>query len=384
MTYAKSSCAFLALILSLFFLLMSCDTNKKAVHAETAEITELKAHQWYCFSRTGISEVDLPQNTPEIAILPWTEAVRMMSAGSRSGVACALVNRLGVLDFSSGRPELVRDVQLFTDVTADSLLFTLDGPVFHLYRNAHFNTAPKNLPGEERPLLVRYDASQRLCVPVLSYADFGIPDGAEMTSILPKDGGWLAVVKTAGQDKTDFKYMRFSSPEEDGSIPNPDAAAITATEIDADTFRVAQMPLPFDDAPQLLKRLFEAVPQPFEFYLSCRTEGQAAAVLYDNTVANSPVGGFTSQGCAVVFPDSGAVAVFSDGTVYASNTLLKGDLSAEGVTVFRLPRLPAGFVYGELVVCGSMMYVAWEESDFYKTGRSGFIAVNMEEVSRHL
>ncbi len=76
--------------------------------------------------------------------------------------------------------------------------------------------------------------------------------------------------------------------------------------------------------------------------------------------------------------------MFSDGTTYLTRSLLSGNTFEDTVIALRLPRLPAGFVYGETAVYGSTLYVAWEETDFYKTGRSGFIAVNLTEIGRQL
>lgn len=375
-------------ILFMFFVAMSfsCNAKKNPYDNANPEITELKAHTWYYLDKEGFSQIDLPQNAPDTAIKPWTEAVRIAGAGTQGDTSCALVNRLGILDFSSGRPELIRDMQLFPDVTADSLLFTKEGPTFHMYRNSYFNTnaEPKDQTEKERPLLVRYDVERKICIPVLTYEDFGISNDSQVTSILPKNGAWMTVIKTVTPEKTTFRYMVFSTPDSDGSIPNPAAAAVTTKEIDADTFRQAQKPIPFVESPEQLKKLFFAVPNTFEFYLSCRTEGQSAAQLYDNTLNQSPHGGYTSQGCSLLFPEGKSVAVFSDGTTYITNSMLHQDEKEEGITVFRLPKLPAGFVYGEISIFDSTLYVAWEETDFYKTGRSGFIQVNLTKIQESL
>ena len=66
--------------------------------------------------------------------------------------------------------------------------------------------------------------------------------------------------------------------------------------------------------------------------------------------------------------------MFADGTVYV---LKDGE---ETPFAFRLPRLPAGFVYGEFAVAGKYLYVSWEENDFYLTKRTGFIKVNISKI----
>ena len=47
---------------------------------------------------------------------------------------------------------------------------------------------------------------------------------------------------------------------------------------------------------------------------------------------------------------------------------------------FRLPLLPSGFSYGEEAISGNTLYVAWEESSFFKTGRAGFITVDLKPI----
>ena len=54
---------------------------------------------------------------------------------------------------------------------------------------------------------------------------------------------------------------------------------------------------------------------------------------------------------------------------------------ATGMPVaIRLPKLPVGFVYSDFVISGSTLYVAWEESSFYETGRAGFLQVNLDRT----
>ena len=137
------------------------------------------------------------------------------------------------------------------------------------------------------------------------------------------------------------------------------------------------------------------MPESFEFYLSCREEGRLAPVLYDNTKAQSPAGGYLAQGWGFL-STAGAAALFSDGTVYITKSLLmqaenQADQDASGtptdiggVIAFRLPKLPAGFSYGEFTIQGNTLYAGWEETDFYKTARSGFIAVDLSSIGSQL
>ena len=114
---ARSSFVMFMILTMMAFLFFSCGkSNQEGLQ----EITKLKAHQWYYFNHRGFYPVALPQEAPEVAEKPWTEAVRISAAGNNIFDNCALVNRLGILDFTSGRPELFRDVMLFDNVTADT------------------------------------------------------------------------------------------------------------------------------------------------------------------------------------------------------------------------------------------------------------------------
>ena len=47
---------------------------------------------------------------------------------------------------------------------------------------------------------------------------------------------------------------------------------------------------------------------------------------------------------------------------------------------FRLPLLPTGYTYGDFAVAGNTLYVAWEQTNFYKTSRAGFLSVNLAAI----
>ena len=230
-----------------------------------------------------------------------------------------------------------------------------------------------------------------------------LPLESQITSIIPQEKVWLGAVKTQKKDVVNFKYITFEALDKDGSIPEASKKIIPTTDIDADTFRQAQRPIPLKNAPLLLKQLFTQVPDSFEFYISCREEGKLAPVIYDNTKNQSPAGGYLAQGWGYLSP-TGASALFPDGTVYITKSLLTkpNDQTAEGeapqqqntgvpvspstsgVIAFRLPKLPEGFSYGEFTIQGHTLYASWEETDFYKTARSGFISVDLAAIGKQL
>ena len=73
--------------------------------------------------------------------------------------------------------------------------------------------------------------------------------------------------------------------------------------------------------------------------------------------------------------------MFQEGTLYLEGALDGRRILRGGKPVaIRLPKLPQGFRYTSFVISGTSLYAAWEETDFYKTSRSGFIQVNLDET----
>ena len=73
--------------------------------------------------------------------------------------------------------------------------------------------------------------------------------------------------------------------------------------------------------------------------------------------------------------------LFEDGTLFLEGALPGKHILRGGKAVcIRLPKLPKGFMYSEFTISGTTLYAAWEESSFYKTGRSGFIQVDLDET----
>ena len=139
------------------------------------------------------------------------------------------------------------------------------------------------------------------------------------------------------------------------------------------------MPHLFTDAPDNLKSLVASIPSDFTFYVSWRDGSGTSPINYYQPGNNSSAP-INAKG--LYDSVSGyEVIVFADGTTY----LRKNSTGTHNsVCAFRLPLLPAGYIYGETAVAGDNMYVAWEENNFYKTGRAGFIQVNLTQVLNSL
>ena len=133
------------------------------------------------------------------------------------------------------------------------------------------------------------------------------------------------------------------------------------------------MPKPLSAAPEQLKKLCSSIPSEFTLSLLWKDGSGTSAVSYFQQGSNSiPL---TANGSSGSKYDA---LLFADGTTY----IMKSD-DGDGkgsVAAFRLPLLPAGFAYGDFAIAGDTLYAAWEESSFYKTGRTGFLQVDLKSV----
>ena len=116
--------------------------------------------------------------------------------------------------------------------------------------------------------------------------------------------------------------------------------------------------------------------QSFDFALECKTAGGVSPRYFTTTLDGD---GLTHA--STIISDGWICAVFSDGTTYFNGALEGRHIVNSGKNMaFRLPKLPEGYVYSSFCISGNKMAVSWEESDFYKTGRSGFLVVDLGKV----
>ena len=82
-----------------------------------------------------------------------------------------------------------------------------------------------------------------------------------------------------------------------------------------------------------------------------------------------------------ILSQSWSAALFEDGTLFLEGALPGRHILRSGMPVaIRLPKLPTGFIYTDFVISGTTLYAAWEETAFYKTGRAGFLQVNLDRT----
>ncbi len=379
----------MAAVLALSTAFSSCGKDKKdEARNEISDLQQVsfvkKSHKWFYLSPDGFNEVDLPQHAPQVMEQPWTEAIRIASAASIPTDAAeggdfqayALVNRLGLLAFSNDTIKLFTDASYFSKLTSDSLVFSGGLPVFYLYKSSFFNSSDPD-DGEERPFLLDFNPRSGLFYPLVSYQNLGMDSEEEIVGFFWNGDSWTCASKRRKEQQIEFKYFIWQPlmnlTDLNPALLSSDSFLFKgATE---DDYKKISMPLLFSSAPERLKSLISSIPSEFSFYVTWRDGSGSSPKNYYQAGKGSST--LNAKGLAQT--ESGFdVIVFADGTTYL-RTGKDGSISA-----FRLPLLQAGYSYGEVAVAGQYLIVAWEENNFYKTKRSGFIQIDLEEVIKKI
>ena len=336
-------------------------------------------HKWFYFSNDSYAETDLPQHSPIHSLKPWTESIRVCDGNiTADGKAILLVNHLGALYFDeSDTPALIQDYQLFSDSTAGNLVFESGIPFFTLVKNSFFNKTASQNPNQSH--IIRLSTEQKMFFPVVTYGELNIEQTGEVTGTFFDGTDWFSSVKSTKNNKVTFHYIKWKSLVDLASVQpfasTQSTGSISVSEISESSYRNLVTPEDFSKAPLRLKLLLKSIPKDFDFVLTCRDAGGSSPRYFSN--------GLDEDGMVAnaIIKDNWICAVFGDGTTYFCGSLDGLPLINGGKTVaFRLPKLPSRYSYQAFALSGKYLIVAWEESDFYKTGRSGFLTVDMEKL----
>lgn len=365
--------------------LSACSRKTVSMHRNKAQPVDLEMkqkssdHKWFCFEDGSYSEVDLPQRSPIFSLKPWTESIRVCDGNvTADGKALLLVNHLGALYFDeTDNPVLIQDYQLFSDSTAGNLVFEGDVPYFTLVKNSFFNKTASQNPKQSH--IIRLSVGQRLFFPVVTYDELNIEQPGEVTGTFFDGTDWFSSVKLTKNNKVSFHYIKWKSLVDLASVQpfsqSQTTGSISVSEISEASYRNLITPENFSDAPLRLKNLLKSIPKDFSFVLTCRDAGGSSPRYFANGTDDG------STAANAIIKDNWVCAVFADGTTYFSGALDGRPLINDGKTVaFRLPKLPRRYSYHAFAISGRFLVVSWEESDFYKTGRSGFLTVDMEKL----
>ena len=387
-------------ILCFAFLLLatgvcSCKKKSQTASEKTADILTINQkndHKWYYFTQDGFAQIDLPQNAPFGGQAPYTEAVRISSANnavnsdSESGnKAFALVNRLGVLCFDNDNISLAKDVSIFSDRTAGNLVFINDTPVFSVYKSAFFNDtissdSYKNNAGEHL-FLVQFDDESKISYPIINSTNLTDRPDYEVTDFYWNGNTWFCSLKgfTVREQKTDFAYIKFTPVAPLLSIsPVTANDLITVRESSVQEFRAAMNVMDYSNAPERIRRMLAGFTDTIPFTIEVKSAGGSSPRIYENQIAGS----FEQElNAKAIISQSWSAALFEDGTLFIEGALPGKHILRNGSPVaIRLPKLEQGYVYSDFVISGTTLYAAWEQTDFYKTNRSGFLSVDLDST----
>lgn len=387
-----SLCVFSSL---LFFI--GCGKKKANSVAEKATPVnvEKSSHNWYYFSADNFVKIDKPQNAPIKEFLPWTEAVRISSANSafsssnESTKAFGIVNRLGVLSFDGNNISLAGDKNIFSNRTAGNLLFYNNTPIYSVYKSSFFNDtikAPEYVEDQSAHLfLIHFDDEAGISYPIVNTTSLISNPNSEVIDFVWDNSNWLCNIKTISDSKNEFSYISWTPHISLLSLaPAKAKENISISQISSDTFRKAKEQIDYSQAPERIKNMLTGFSNTLPFTLQVSTAGGGTPKVYVNKVkgsATSPDNGNTKelQGKAVL-STSWSGALFEDGTLFLEGALPGKHILRNGKPVaIRLPKLPADFIYTDFTISKTTLYAAWEESLFYKTGRSGFIQVDLDK-----
>lgn len=335
--------------------------------------------RWFCFTKEGIQEIESPALVPTTIFRPWTETLRVSGAAEINGNSYFLINRLGLAllpDSLENQPEIITDTMYFTDTTVSNLVSVENNPVFHVYRNSFFNSRASESP---LPFLIQYRDENKIFFPLLRVTDLELNPTAETVHIMYDGHAWTAAFKTSTKEKIDFKYLQFFSYEPLISLTGmPKPEQIQKQELSLDLFKNIVCNYEFEKAPEKVQKLLAQIPPKFALNLNYSSEKTGTPVNYvrHGSAENTLV----FKGSVKDFGTC-AIALFEDGTTYFSGALPNNYILRNGKpVVFRLPKLPKGFIYNDFVISGNILYAAWEEEFFYQTARAGFISVDLKKL----
>ena len=383
--------AFTSLLFFAPLVLFSCKKEQAQLpvpNAISVEITKSN-HNWYYFSNTNYHQIDKPQNSPLQVPKPWTETVRISSANNEpctqfsDSKAYAVVNRLGILSFNDDMIYLSQDTSLFTDRTAGNLVFLNNIPVYSVYKSAFFNdtilASDYKNDGAAHLFLLQFDPTAKISYPILNCNNITDKTNSEVTDFYWNGLEWCCSIKTISETKNEFSYITFKPLIPLLALsPSTAEGKIDIQECDADYFRSCRLHYNYTNAPDRIKKLLAGFDDKLPFSIEVKNAGGSSPRVFENSIPDSTEKELNAK---AILSASWSAALFEDGTLFLEGALPGKHILRSGKTVaIRLPKLPVGFVYSDFVISGTTLYAAWEESSFYKTGRAGFLQVNLERT----
>lgn len=377
----KKYCAIVIALISFF--VISCKKTNEEKDAllysdfQVPEVKEILTHNWYYFTKDNFLKSKEIQNISEVFEYPWSEATRISASIQVGNSGFMAVNKLGILHFThEGDIKLHKDDSIFKNVTIGGLLNINDNPIFYTYKNDFFNDQENH----NNSFLYHFKSDTGIFYPVLSKDQLQIEKNTEIISFDKLGHDFFITSKTVNQDKVIFDYSKFLINDINSLLTgSPKYLNLEKTSVDESVIRDFSTPISFQDAPKRLKNLLERVPGSLHFTVETAINKYDSKTIYINQ-SQQDSSSFPIS-CKAILKETYSIGVFADGTTFFAGSLPDKYILNSGKSIaFRLPKLPAGFAYGDIVLAGNNLICSWEEKDFYKILRSGFLVVNLEEV----
>lgn len=376
---------FFVLSVGLFvsLLCISCEKKDPEQIIEITQNENVKKthHKWFYFTNTGYEQIDKIQDVPQILFEPWTEAKRISSANSVSNIAFGIVNRLGVICFENEHFFLSKDENLFSNRTAGNIVFLNETPIFSLYKSSFFNDSisSQNIDNtkDNHLFLIQFDNEAKISYPLINCENICSEPNSEITDFVWDGLNWICSAKSISPTKTTFTYLSFA-PTVSLITLSPATANgnLSIQPSSVEQFREAKKQLDYSLAPERVKNILSSFSTAIPFRIEVKTCGGNSPKEY----VNLPNEQHPLKATAIL-AESWSAALFEDGTLFIEGALEGKHILRNGKPVaIRLPLLPENFVYSDFVITGTSLYAAWEETSFYKTGRSGFLYVDLENT----
>lgn len=353
-------------------------------------------HKWYSFTSDGFIQVERCDLAPVVNNEAWTEAIRLSSANvcfNNELEGYAIINHLGIMHFKGDQVLLKRDSNIFGQRTAGNLFFVDKIPFFTVCKNLFFNQTinqislssinhTKNSNQDKNLFILQYEPKNKVFYPVLNIENitknFFLPENSQIVEVHCINDIFYVCVKYIQDEKVLFKYLTFRTLSSISVMTPSLQDDIFVSEIEEQEFKRMTGYKDFEYAPESIKKLLNDSVLTKPFFLELKQEGGSFGTKFYSKSLNVLE---KEKDARAIITKNFASLLFEDGTFYIQGSLIGSEVINEGeVLALRLPKLPKGFKYTDYVITNNLLYAGWEENDFYKTIRSGFIAVNLEKL----
>lgn len=362
---------FSVILLLCSVLLFGCNKKTEIIEiVDLPKIKNVKTHKWFYFTQDGFSAVDNLKSIPRVLEKPWTETIRVSKALTFEDTTYFAINRRGLIIFKDDKITFKPDDNLFINNTIGTFLIYNDLPILHLYKNSLFNTSKT----QNNNVLVQYNPESGLFYPLLQKNDLSLQENEEVVSATFLEDSFVFSTKHSNVNSSEFRY--YSLPLENEGYLNLSATDFETKSFSATDFRQSIEPKTFSAAPERLKTLLKVIPEDFSFILHAQNQdGTVTEYLHQKNLNMDPQEAYAYIG------DTYTSALFPDGTFYFAGAIDGKYILKNGNPIsMRLPKLPKGYKYTFFGISGTKLYCGFEEYNFYKTGITGFLEVDLEET----